>query len=124
MTGPNLPIPQLSTRGPRPVLDAEFGAVVRALTAVAAGIDAAPRPDLDLLAGAVPGCVRVTGLLASLTGTLAEHARESEAVGLSSVGLLDVAADLATMRSLLHRATLVAAPAIADLRHYQVHSVR
>jgi hypothetical protein len=118
-TVPNPPIPNLPTPGQRRLLDAEFGEVARALTAVAAGIDAAPRPDLALMAGAVSGCVRVTGLLAALTGTLGEHAREPE-----SVGLLDVAADLATMRSLLHRATLVAAPAVADLRRYQVHSVR
>lgn len=114
-----VPIPAVGNPpppGPRPGLDTEFAEVMRALSTVVADIERAHLPDLDMLATAVPGCVRVTGLLASLAATLGEHARESEHP--------DVAADLATMRSLLHRATLVAAPAIADLRRYQVHSVR
>ncbi|HEY1575272.1 MAG TPA: hypothetical protein VGG05_28340 [Pseudonocardiaceae bacterium] len=122
-------------------------AVTRALAGAIDEIEAsaAKGPDIDLLARSVPTCIHLAGLLATLTGTLGSVAEgitvclpgtvvdsvvgtvvgsgvepAPEPLGIT---LLDVAADLATMRSLLHRAALVAAPAVADLRRCRVHSV-
>jgi hypothetical protein len=79
--------------------------------------------DIDVLVQVMPCCVKVTGLLAALAERLA-------ALAMSLVDMpagrptqratedmmADIAADLSAMRSLLHRVTLVAAPALADLR--------
>ncbi|HEX5113905.1 MAG TPA: hypothetical protein VFW65_01775 [Pseudonocardiaceae bacterium] len=121
--------------------------VTRALAGAIDEIEAlaARGPDIDLLARSVPTCIHLAGLLASLTGALGAVAEDitvclpgtvvDSVVGtvVSSgvapapeplgITLLDVAADLATMRSLLHRAALVAAPAVADLRRCRVRSV-
>lgn len=79
--------------------------------------------DVDVLVHVVPCCVEVTGLLAALAGRLGTLA--TSLVDMSGGGprrlageemMADIAADLSTMRSLLHRVTLVAAPTLADLR--------
>lgn len=80
---------------------------------------AGSRSDVDVLVQAVPCCVEVAGLLAALAGRLGALAMSL--VDLSSRPaaeemMADIAADLSTMRSLLHRVTLVAAPTLADLR--------
>lgn len=119
-------------------------AVTRALAMAIDEIDAlaAEGPDIDLLARSVPTCIHLAGLLAALTGSLGAVAEDitvclpgtvvDSVVGTViestpepplGIALLDVAADLATMRSLLHRAALVAAPAVADLRRYRVRAV-
>jgi hypothetical protein len=119
-------------------------AITQALAAAIDEIDAqaAAGPDIDLLARSVPICVHLAGLLAALTGSLGAVAEditvclpgtvvdsvvgtvvESSAEPPLGMALLDVAADLATMRSLLHRAALVAAPAVADLRRCRVRGV-
>lgn len=77
--------------------------------------------DGDLLARAVPCCIQVAGLLAVLTGRLATLAdalykQPADGVGPAAGLMGDISADLDTMRNLLHRATLVGAPALADLR--------
>lgn len=109
---------------PRDSDDTDLSAATRALADALDAVEAATarRPDVALLSSAIPDCVRVAGMLAALTGslgelanTLAEHAA-APLVDPTGTALLDVAADLATMRALLHRATLVAAPAVADLR--------
>jgi hypothetical protein len=118
-------------------------AVTRALSLAIDEIDtlAAEGPDIDLLARSIPTCIHIAGLLAALAGSLGAVAEDITVclpgtVVDSIVGtvvdsspeplgtaLLDVAADLATMRSLLHRAALVAAPAVADLRRCRIHGV-
>jgi uncharacterized protein (UPF0261 family) len=135
--------------GPDAVVESDrLTAVTRALSGAIDEIEALAAdggPDIDLLARSVPTCIQLAGLLATLTGELGSMAEEitvclpgtvvDSVVGtvVSSgvapapeplgITLLDVAADLATMRSLLHRAALVGAPAVADLRRCRVHSV-
>lgn len=78
---------------------------------------------LDTLVQTVPCCVEVAGLLATLAGRLGTLARSLVDMShgrsvhrAAEETMADVAADLATMRSLLHRVTLVAAPTLTDLR--------
>lgn len=121
----------------------QLTAVTQALAMAVDEIEAlaADGPDIDLLARTVPTCIQLAGLLAALTGSLGAVAEDitvclpgtvvDTVVGTVvestpeplGIALLDVAADLATMRSLLHRATLVAAPAVADLRRCRVRPV-
>lgn len=121
----------------------QLAAITRALAGAVDEIEtvAAQRPDIDLLARSVPTCVHLAGLLASLIGSLGAVAEDitvclpgtvvDSVVGTVAesspeplgMALLDVAADLATMRSLLHRAALVAAPAVADLRRCRLRTV-
>ena len=103
--------------------DAELTAVTRALAEAIDAIEETTmrRPDVERLASAVAGCVQLTGLLAALTGSLGELAQNlttGPPAPLMDVSP-DIVTDLAAMRSLLHRATLVAAPAVADLRRWQ-----
>lgn len=79
--------------------------------------------DIDTLVQTVPCCVEVAGLLATLAGRLGtlamslvdmSHGRHLHRAAEETMA--DVAADLSTMRSLLHRVTLVAAPTLTDLR--------
>lgn len=123
----SVPVPRTDQAAPAD--DTGLAAVAAALcSALDAVDDAALRhPDIDTLATTVPDCVRVAGLLAALTGsldtlatTLADRVVTDNQDPAQAVALLDVSADLATMRSLLHRATLVAAPAVADLRRCRV----
>jgi hypothetical protein len=119
------------TRPGRPAAgDGELASASRALVAALDTIEsaAARRPGVDVLAEAMPGCVRVTGLVAALAGRLgqlAEALADAPAADPRGPGppagdmMADIAADLTTMRSLLHRATLVAAPTLADLRRVQ-----
>ena len=103
-------------------IEDELAAATRALTAALDTIEDAAirRPDVRVLADAAPGCVRLAGLLATLAGSLGALAQTlvdgTPTEVPVTVVLADIAVDLATMRSLLHRATLVAAPALADLR--------
>jgi hypothetical protein len=107
----------------------ELASASRALVTALDTIEATAvrQPDLDLLAEAVPGCVRLSGLLAALAGCLSELAhgladasqvRVIDDVAGQSTGnaLADIAVELDLMRTLLHRATLAAAPALAGLR--------
>ncbi|HEX3649598.1 MAG TPA: hypothetical protein VHV49_14325 [Pseudonocardiaceae bacterium] len=118
-------------------------AVTRALAGAVDEIEAlaADKPDIDLLARSVPTCIQLAGLLAALLGSLGSVAEDitvclpgtvvDSVVGTVvesspeplGMALLDVAADLATMRSLLHRAALVGAPAVADLRRCRLRPV-
>lgn len=88
-------------------------------------------PDADLLVQALPCCVEVAGLLAALAGclgalatSLSDMSDGAPAQRAADEMMADIAADLNTMRSLLHRATLVAAPTLADLRRLPTASVR
>lgn len=79
--------------------------------------------DIDMLVQVVPCCVEITGLLAALAGrlgalalSLVDMSGGRSAQRAAEERMADIAADLGTMRSLLHRVTLVAAPALADLR--------
>jgi hypothetical protein len=80
--------------------------------------------DVDTLAQTVPCCVRIAGLLAALAGrlgtlttSLVDMSRGEPAQRAAEETMADVAADLSTMRDLLHSVTLVAAPTLVDLRH-------
>lgn len=84
--------------------------------------------DVDTLVQAVPCCVEVASQLAALAGRLGTLATSLVDMSSDMSGgaptqhaaeetMADVAADLRTMRSLLHRVTLVAAPTLEDLRH-------
>jgi hypothetical protein len=108
---------------PRDADDAELTAVTRALAVAIDAIDDATvrRPDIERLASAVAGCVQLTGLLAALTGSLGALAQNLTDDVPSPEISREVVTDLAAMRSLLHRATLVAAPAVADLRRCRLH---
>ena len=124
VTGPIVRMPNQRDASPRDDEDTDLSAAALALSAAVDAVEAATarRPDVELLINAIPGCVRAAGMLAALAGSLGELANTlaedaaAPVVDPSGTALLDVAADLATMRALLHRATLVAAPAIADLR--------
>jgi hypothetical protein len=85
--------------------------------------------DVDTLVQVVPCCVEITDLLAVLTGRLGELAMSlvdlpggGPTTGVTEEMMVDIAVDLETMRSLLYRATLVAAPALADLRRIPVRA--
>jgi hypothetical protein len=87
------------------------------------GTTAHGQADVDLLVRAVPCCVEVAGLLAALAGrlgglaaSLADLSRHEHAQEAAEETMADIAADLSSMRSLLHRVTLIAAPTLADLR--------
>jgi hypothetical protein len=88
--------------------------------------DAEKRRDADVLVAAVPCCVEVAGLLAALAGRLGALAltMAGEPSGATEEMMTDIAADLSTMRSLLHRVTLVAAPTLADLRRLPSVAIR
>lgn len=86
--------------------------------------------DIDTLVQTVPCCVEVAGLLATLAGRLGalamslvdmSHGRHIHRAAEETMA--DVAADLSTMRSLLHRVTLVAAPTLTDLRAIPTRSI-
>jgi hypothetical protein len=106
----------------------KLASVSRALVTALDTIEATAvrQPGVDLLAEAVPGCVRLSGLLAALAGCLSELAHgladASQVVVVDVAGrstgnaLADIAVELDLMRTLLHRATLAAAPALAGLR--------
>jgi hypothetical protein len=79
--------------------------------------------DVDMLVQVVPCCVEITGLLAALAGrlgglamSLVDMSGGKPTQPAAEDMMADIAADLSTMRSLLYRVTLVAAPALADLR--------
>lgn len=91
------------------------------------GTAADDEADVDMLVQTVPCCVEVAGLLAALAGrlgtlatSLVDMSRGEPEQRAAEEMMADVAADLSTMRSLLHRVTLVAAPTLADPRHIQV----
>lgn len=84
--------------------------------------DTTPQTGLELLAQALCGCMRQAGLLAALAGALRtmagneQHAALLVGTGPLALAMGEITLDLDSMRSLLRRATLVAAPALADLR--------
>lgn len=97
----------------------ELEVVTDALVTALDNMDVAEsRRDADVLAEAVPCCVEAAGLLAAFAGRLGALALTlaREPSGATEGMMTDIAADLGTIRSLLHRVTLVAAPTLADLR--------
>lgn len=102
----------------------ELAAATRALLRALDKIenDTARQPSLELLAQALCGCMRPAGLLAALASALrtmadnAQHAAPLAGTGPLATAMGETALDLDSMRSLLRRATPVAAPALADLR--------
>jgi hypothetical protein len=100
----------------------ELTSVARALVAAVDTIEstAMRAPDVDLLAMAVPGCVRMSGMLAVLAGCLGGLAHALADTSPDSA-VADIAVELDLMRALLHRATLAAAPCLAGLRRIPHH---
>lgn len=102
----------------------ELAAATRALLRALDTIenDTTCQPSLPLLAEALCGCMRQAESLAALAGALRTMAGSARrAALLAGTGPLvtvmgEITLDLDSMRSLLRRATLVAAPALADLR--------
>jgi hypothetical protein len=99
----------------------ELTSAVRALLTAVDTIEAAApgQPGVDLLAGALPSCVHLTGLVASLAGclgALADELADAHAALPGENPFADIAVDLATMRHFLHRATLAAAPTLSSVR--------
>lgn len=111
----------------------ELAAALRTLIMAIDRIEAATcgQPDAEFLAAAVAGCVRLVGMLAALAGVLrglAQKFADAPAAQQPTVRSADpreapirrpmteIVLDLASVRSLLHHALLVAAPTLADLR--------
>lgn len=91
------------------------GALLRALDRIEN--DTTRQPGPELLAQVLRGCTRQAALLAALAGSLRTIAGNAQTAGGEphTIAMDEIALDLDTMRSLLRRAILVAAPALADL---------
>lgn len=98
---------------------AELAVALRTLTLAIDRIEngATGQSGTEFLAAAVSGCVRLVGLLAALAGVLRQLAQQLADAPAAGQPLAEVVLDLGSMRALLHRALLVAAPALADLRN-------
>lgn len=107
----------VTTPRPRTAPDGQLAAATRALAQAVHQLDetTSARPELTVLADAMPSCVGLAGLLAALATSLGALAKNLAIDAAAGPTLADIAVDLDTMHSLLHRATLVAAPSIADL---------
>lgn len=104
----------------------ELRTATEALTTLLADIEttADRAADIDALARTVPCCVEAAGLLSALAGrlgalatALVDMSHDRRVHRAAEETMAEVAADLTTMRGLLHRVTAVATPAITDLRH-------
>lgn len=95
-----------------------LAAAARALLRALDGIEAETRGESDpeLLAQLLCGCVHQAGLLAAVAKALRTMADARRTTGPPAAPMGEVMMDLDSMYSLLRRAALVAAPALADLR--------